>query len=50
MVGPIDVKREGDVSARYWINYVTLTSPMTLTLDFSGSHCEIAVVSQELYI
>ena len=43
MVGMIDVKRKGDASVGYWVNHVILTSPMTLTFDFSGSNFKIAV-------
>ena len=33
MVGPIDVKRKGGVSAGYWVNYVTFTFDLTHDLD-----------------
>ena len=51
IVGPIDVKRKGSASVRYWVQYVTLTltSIMTLTLDVSRSNFEIAL-SQELLV
>ena len=32
MVGPIDVKQNGGASVGYWVNYVTLTFDLTLTL------------------
>ena len=40
MVGPIDVKRKGGALVGYW---VTLTSPVTLTFDFSRSNFKLAV-------
>ena len=33
MVGPIDVKRKGDASVGYWVNYVTSTFDLTHDLD-----------------
>ena len=33
MVGPIDVKRKGSASVRYWVQYVTLTFDLTHDLD-----------------
>ena len=33
MVGPIDVKRKGSASVRYWVWYVTLTFDLTHDLD-----------------
>ena len=33
MVSPIDVKRKGDASVGYWVNYVTLTFDFTHDLD-----------------
>ena len=33
MVGPIDVKRKGCASVRYWVNYVNLTFDLTHDLD-----------------
>ena len=49
MVGLIDVKQKGGASVGYWVNYVTLTltSPMTLTVDVSRSNFKIAA-SQDL--
>ena len=49
MVGPIDVKWKGSALVGYWVQYVTLTSLMTLTLDVSRSNFEIAL-SQELLV
>ena len=48
MVVPIDVKRKGGASLRYCVNYVTLISPMTLTVDFSRSNFKIAVSHEYL--
>ena len=46
MVGPIEVKRKGGASVRYWVNYVTSTFhyTMTLSFDFQGQ------ISNELYL
>ena len=33
IVGPIDVKRKGSVSVRYWVQYVTFTFHLTRDLD-----------------
>ena len=33
MVGPIDVKRKGSASVRYWVQYVTLTFDLIRDLD-----------------
>ena len=46
MAGPNDMKQKGGASVGYWVNYIwpsLLTSPMTLTLDFSRSNFQIAV-------
>ena len=48
MVGPIDVKRKGSALVGYWVQYVTLTSLMTLTLDVSRSNFEIALSAELL--
>ena len=34
MVGPIDMKRKGTASVRYWVNYVTFDLPNDLDLEF----------------
>ena len=48
MVGPIDVKRKGDASVGYWVNYVTLIFDLTNDLDLvvSRSRFEIALFEE----
>ena len=33
MVGPIDVKRNGDASVGYWVNYMASTFDLTHGID-----------------
>ena len=49
-VGLNDVKQKGGTWVGNWVNYVTstLTSPMTLTFDFSRSNFNIAVYKELL--
>ena len=49
MVDPIGMKQNGSASVEYWVNHVTLTFDMTLTLNFSGSKFKI-YPCQELFV
>ena len=48
MAGPIDVKRKGEASVGYWVNYVTLTFDLTHDLDLvvSRSKFQIALFEE----
>ena len=43
MVGLIDVKRKGDASVGYWVNYVTFTIDLTHDFDLVVSRSKFEI-------
>ena len=51
MVGPIDVKRNGNASVGYWVQYVTVTFDLTHDLDLGCFKVKFEIaLSQELLV